>query len=469
VETRITLPNEKHLIITGISENWTLRDLLEELLEYDEINEELFMEIERDFDLSITVSENVDFGLGKLENKAPGYNPDSKLVPQVAPGKSNRLGLKRVSHDNNDPKRGLSKLTKSNPVKVPERTINPVKVPERTKSVEEEEGPGEKHVTTQKYGCSKTKKSWIAHLLSDSPPRTLDDSISSNKGSTYGKIHLVLDDSVSMDSGGKDQQQKAGARSFLAEREVQDEIMLHTVNTRNITCGDPISVSRFLEGISPDYGTPMGKCFEDLNSHVVGDDIVIFFSDGGTTDYSPLAAGNVLKKKGTRIITIGCGSADEGTLRGLASGDTDYHHAANPGNILEVFQKVSHSLMQLSDSASVDDKNSISAKQIHSTVFLEQRGNTTQNSTEKMLSAEQGYDRIEEFSCHHCNNTQRIMCPACDEQSCGGGNFTAKIAYAGHLETTFTCPYCQNSGPIRIVETLQSGVSKLGSKGKKVR
>ena len=91
----------------------------------------------------------------------------------------------------------------------------------------------------------------------------------------------------------------------------------------------------------------MVECLTRISKQMKKSDVLIFFTDGGSTDGNPNGIANQIKGSGTRIITIGCGgSVNEKTLRSMASSQSDYHSAKNAKMIIDAFQAVAKSLKQ---------------------------------------------------------------------------------------------------------------------------
>ena len=211
----------------------------------------------------------------------------------------------------------------------------------------------------------------------------------------------------------------------------------------------------------------MCACLRSVSHSVSSDDVIIFFTDGGSTDGNPTSIATSIKNAGVRFISIGCGSqADSGLLMSMASSKTDYHHARSASGIIKAFQAVAKSLGQqhiaLSTVGKKSDSNII-ARQVQA------RGNATPSSLTGTTSGpteladNEGFEFIEGFKCHHCSSIERIACANCGKNTCSGG--------ASHSKTEnskINCPFCNEYSEIEITKKGVLGrIGRNGGKGKK--
>ena len=143
-------------------------------------------------------------------------------------------------------------------------------------------------------------------------------------------------------------------------------------------------------------------------------------------------------------------------MKQMASSKKDYHHAKNPGKLLDVFSKVSKSLMQ--DRPKIvskgDKKGKNHAEQVSSSRQSTDASDQGVSSSTK-LAANQGFSFIENFLCHCCGDKQRLVCGECNQNLCGGGLTNNQV----------TCPTCNNVSEVELSDQAIGGVGK-SSKGK---
>jgi hypothetical protein len=215
----------------------------------------------------------------------------------------------------------------------------------------------------------------------------------------------------------------------------------------------------------------MRESLERIARKVNKDEVVILFSDGQPTSGSPVSAGDSIKSKGARIITIGCGSrVDNNLMQSLASSAADYHHASHSGQLVSTFRTVAKALAQSNTSLPTaggsgtgkGGAGNISiCKQVNDragTTIASQTSSSTTGSQSGSLAADEGFEFVEDFDCHYCSSGLRVVCPHCQGMFCGG----AADASTGRFE----CPSC--TGESIVEETSSLHVRSLGgSAGKK--
>lgn len=323
--------------------------------------------------------------------------------------------------------------------------------------------------------CSQNKAKWYATLLGETEPSQSKPSkpATAPTSSGYGTIHIVLDDSGSMD-GDANRQLKSATRAFLNDRPKSDSIHLTVLSQRWSEHGSPQGVLRSVDRVGADWNTPMKARFEALANEVRASkggegDVVVFFTDGGSTDGSPVAAANHLKQAlGARIICIGCGSGvKESVLQRMASSKSDYHHANNASGILQAFQAVAQSLAQQAPTLVADSKTSGGsvAKQVASDAGRAPSGGGSNYSSTSKLGDDYGFEVINDFSCHHCQNDTRTFCPTCQVAQCAGAarsipdpQGTGKQLLAMH------CGSCSTEFHITMVKKLHQSSTQTGKK-----
>ena len=304
--------------------------------------------------------------------------------------------------------------------------------------------------------CSKSGIKWISTITSSQKP--LKFARQKNSIKTQFVIHILLDDSSSMYKGGAHKHLTSAVFNFLDQRNSNEDFKIHSINNGlfNKVATNPAGAQKILAKYKPGGWTHMCSAFTDLR---VGEGaVLIFFSDGGSTDGNPSSIASKLKiKSNLRIISIGCGNhVDKVLMKGLASKSSDYHHASNPSNLLEIFSNVSKSLVQRQTVAEVSakSKNNVSiAKQISSSLF---DASEPESSSVQKLGSNQGFSVIENFECHCCSNMKRVVCGSCGENLCGGGIKNSELE----------CPTCKVSCQIEISDSAIGRVGGVAGKKK---
>ena len=382
-------------------------------------------------------------------------------------------GLKKKTGSRSPKKGGLKKKEPKNPVP-PTPVPNPYHHPKNVIIQPPKVVSGRKTYTIDML-CSQNKAEWHATLLGETEPSQSKPSkpATAPTSAGYGTIHIVLDDSGSM-SGNANRQLKAATRSFLNDRPKSDNIHLTVISQRWSDRGSPQGVLGSVDRVGTDYGTPMKARFEALANEVRASkggegDVVVFFTDGGSTDGSPVAAANHLKQAlGARIICIGCGSGvKESVLQRMASNKSDYHHANNASGILQAFQAVAQSLAQQAPTLVAGGKNTGGsvAKQVASDAGRAPSESGSNYTSTSKLGGNFGFEVIKNFSCHHCQNDIRTFCPTCQVAQCAGAarsipdpQGTGKQLLAMH------CGSCSTEFHITMVKKLHQSSSQTGGK-----
>ncbi len=476
MDCRIELNDGTVLNIPGVDESWTWFDLFDTLVGMGEISQNQFDELDEILDFDDPVQPTLSLKNNQLNTPSetssnavetvqrPLGNVTSDTAP-VAP----KTGLKRKSAVSaSTPKSGLKQ--KSTPVPSP---IPSPSVPSSGGLKRKIKSTQSSVVTNLTFSmplkCSKDGADWTATLVSQHKPikSQVNTSKTASKGKFGGSIHLVLDDSYSME-GDALRQLKSAGQSFLSDRPNKEHIVLHTLNRSLSDSGSPSKISSTLSRLDVVGDTPMRECLKRVKNSVSNSDVIIFFTDGGSTDGDPSSVVNSIKTKGARFISIGCGAgADENLLRKLASTKGDYHHAKSASGILQAFQAVAKSLGQQQIARSTSGSKSgstVVARQVQSqgSVSGSSSGGGTMSGP-SLMAADEGFEYIEEFKCHHCAATERIACGHCGKNMCSGGAKQPKSGAA-----MIRCPYCSEDSEIEITQKgVHAGVGRLGGKGKK--
>jgi hypothetical protein len=296
--------------------------------------------------------------------------------------------------------------------------------------------------------CSKSGIKWISTITSSQKPLNFvrqNDAVKSQF-----VIHLLLDDSSSMYKKNAHTHLISAVSNFLEQRTSNEEFKIHSINNGlfNKVATNPVGAKKILAKYKPGGWTHMCNAFSNLK--VGKGDILIFFSDGGSTDGDPSSIASKLKiKSNLRIISIV-------QMEGLASKSSDYHHASKPSNLLEIFSNVSKSLVQRQTVAEVSTKSKkdISiAKQISSSLF---DASEPESTSVQKLGSNQGFSVIENFECHSCSTMKRVVCGSCGDNLCGGGIKNSELE----------CPTCKVSCQIEISDSAIGRVGGVAGKKK---
>ena len=492
LDCRIELRDGSILNIASVDDSWYWIDLFEILFDRGDINESEFDYIEAEIAMDLTVQPMISFlektnsGLRNLDatDKVPletkpllrkeknatsdGLKRRTSTESQPPGPKPNSGGLKRRTSTEPQPlssKPESGGLKRSKKIQQPAPLIPEPKIPQSSnlgiKRSSTQSSVVSSYSNSMPVKCSKNGSDWTAVLVSEHKPNTIKLKPVTSTSKFTSTIHLVLDDSGSMD-GEPNRQLIAAAQSFLSERPLKENIVLHTFNNSLNGAGNPSSIASLVARLSCPGHTPMCSCLSRVAKHTSSGDIIIFFSDGGSTDGDPSGEASMIKKSGVRFITIGCGSGvNVSLMKKLASSKSDFHMAKNASGILQAFQAVAKSLQQQNLARSPTNKNSnsgISALQINSYGSLPHSQSAGTVSSSNILGDNEGYDFIEQFSCHHCSSTDRIACIFCGKNTCGGGTVSGILK----------CPFCHEESEVEITKKgVRAGTQGLGGKGKK--
>jgi len=485
MDVSIKFSDGRVMKLNGVDDDWSWEDLFDLLYDSGKISDEEYSEIEEHVNIGSRIQESLDVSqtggpskshtlrkasgesVGNLEDGDTSSNLQSEEALSRADmygSKSNRrrLGASKPT-EKSKPKSGLSRR-KSTPKEIQNPKAEPIL--KRTKS--KKKRPNQlikgKHYIMQ-VQCSHSKKSWSAVLFSLTEPETFKISKSKAKKKKSEVIHLVLDDSGSMEWGDAIKHLKTATVDFLENRNSSDRIFLHTLNDSSrgpASGGAPQDIIPIVRDLKTPGSTPMKECFSRIKGKIGSGHIVIFFTDGGPTTGDPTPEVGKIKSKGARMITIGCGDgADAVLLKKLASdspsGVPEYYHAKSSANILQVFKEVEKSLAQRTSNKIISNnklKNSGSAKQVKS---FTGKGKSNSDSQMGELSSNQGFGVIDDFECHHCKSDQRLVCGNCNSNVCGGGVSDSKL----------TCPSCKEISEVEETDKVMAKASgNLGAKGK---
>lgn len=458
MDCRIELQNGNILNVKAVDISWSWYDLFETLHEVGEISDSDFDIAESMYDLDEAVGASISLlnsndgrktptrklGGNKFENTDSNKTKLRKLGNKSKDEKDNKKRLKPIEPKiKNPPIRKQPSKPREIPI-VPSNTIQP-----RTSST---------FSSSLTLKCSENTKEWKAILISEFKPSKIRVVSSGKSGRETGSIHLVLDDSGSM-TGTPNEQLKIAADKFLRERLESETIYLHTICNSLTGSGSPNHVRSLVNQLgTPGWSTPMVECLTRVLLSLVQNDVVIFFTDGGSSDGDPVDISERIKQSGVRLITIGCGSGtNENLLRTMASSNSDFHNAKYANMIVSAFQAVAKSLQQSSNHSSKKKLRASpekTAKQIRSEPVSGgvQLGGY---SNPGLIGKDEGYEFIEEFNCHFCSSTDRIQCGFCGENTCAGGT----------KNNLLTCPHCFKSSEVELTTSgIGAGASRLGGK-----
>ena len=470
MDCRIEFSDGSILNVPGVDNLFSWFDLFETLLDLGEISESQYEEAEVSLDFDDEVQPNISFRTGTSPQPIAGRKPKD---PRRRLGAKDRGPLfdgrqSRPERGAKKPSSGLKK--KSNPIPRPSPIPHTQHLPTGglKRKISRQKKP---MVSNRTYSmplkCSRDRSDWSAILISQHKPIKFDGNLlqTSSKGKFGASIHLVLDDSASMD-GAANQQLKYAAIAFLAERPRGENIVLHTFNQSLSGSGSPPQISSLVSKLACPGMTPMCACLNRVSSSVSKGDVIIFFSDGGSTDGDPTNIAKSIKSRDVRFISIGCGhGVEKSLLQNMASSRSDYHHANSASGILQAFQAVAKSLSQrqiVHSSSGAKSGSTIVARQVQSQGYSASSSSSGYGSGSSVLADNEGFEFIEEFKCHHCSSTQRIACGYCGKNMCSGG---AKGGASKGSESTITCPYCSEVSEVEVTQKgVHVGVDKRGGK-----
>jgi Mg-chelatase subunit ChlD len=281
--------------------------------------------------------------------------------------------------------------------------------------------------------CSKNQKGWKIFLKSNELPAKSTNTPSRSKGADGSRLHLVLDDSGSMNWAKAKENLILSMDDFLSARPPNDEVSITTLNgfsTKGML-SPKSALSEFHRKYKVNGGTPIGGALSRMGGFKNGD-VLILFSDGSPTDpedgSSARKRGNFaitqatsIKQQGVRFISVGCGSeVNSKFMEEMASTSHDYHHAKDSSAMLETFREVAKSLRQSSQVSTVVTKGKTTgpiARCVGGKVTVA----GSKGNTDGLLEEGFGFPRIEDFSCPGCSSNERLQCGHCNHETCGGG------------------------------------------------
>lgn len=178
------------------------------------------------------------------------------------------------------------------------------------------------------------------------------------------------------------------------------------------------------------------------------------------------AAGQ-LKRRGVKIITIGCGNSEPYFMQQVSSPE-DHYQVSDISNISSTFVEIGKTLAQSNFLMDVNDPDKIIkvATQYRSTTNLIE--NNSLNPTNQISSSGIGFDRIEKFSCFHCQNQTRIICGKCGTVQCGAATNPTKSKRLGSnsSNSSFKCLNCGRISEIELSDSVFSNAESGGFGGK---
>ena len=210
-------------------------------------------------------------------------------------------------------------------------------------------------------------------------------------------------------------------------------------------------------------------------------DIVIMFTDGKPNGkgLNVIKAAKLVKARGARIITIGCGDSEPEFMRKIATSHEDHHQVDDISQLTDIFANVGRSLAQRNvsktDMASSDAK--APARQIQTREHVANAA-TSSYAASTQLGTDEGFDYVEDFSCHYCKNDMRIICANCSTTHCGGGmkkigrqklgagQFIPLATSGGDNQQPqeIVCPKCNQQTMIEMVDSVLGSASAGGMK-----
>jgi len=455
IDVRINFTDEQSLVIENVGEELTWENLFDVLYDAEKINEEQYILAMNHSSFTERVGPLFSMESNQSDSQHPHADskPSFQIGSQVKQTTSMTIGkvtMRKPEIQTNE--RNKSKSSK-----------NPINF--ETKQTKKQQGkslppmPVAKKETLYSLTgtCSKTRREWVIFLESKTKP--IKSKQTKSKHAAL-RMHLVLDDSSSMNWYNSRQNLSKALNDFLVGRPTSDKISIHTLNgsvqTPMVSAID--ALYEFNEKYKADGATPIGRALSNLRNTQSGD-IIILFSDGGPTDNDKprgslsIAEASKLREKGLRFITIGCGKqAKKDYMSQLASSPSDYYHAQDSTQIMDTFQAVSTSLRQ-TPRISLESNNKISGTpaycvdgKVISTAYV--------NQSNSEVPVGFGFPRIEDFVCPSCESKDRILCTECNLTSCGGGITNNQL----------TCPGCHTVSEIQDAQNIHSTVGAGGKK-----
>jgi len=483
MDCKLQFPNGQVSIMRNLDSSWSIADLLHQLQQRNILSSEEINALQSlGIDLQQSIPSELDLSLKSAPRTTPLAKPGLSLSnetdrdhsqQQSNTKKSSSGGLKKKSPISSS-KGGLKKKKNVSPPP-PKPKPQPIPAPKKPILIKPPKNVAGRKTYTIDMLCSKTKSQWHATLLGETEPSKSKPPASGKKPQSlgYNTIHIVLDDSGSM-RGAANTQLKSATREFLNDRPKSDTIHLTVISRSWSHHGSPEKVMRYVNHVTTDFGTPMKARFEAL-AHEVGaskrgvGDVVVLFTDGGSTDGSPVAAANHLKRSlGARIICIGCGSGvNKSVMQKMASNKSDYHHANNASGILQAFQAVAQSLGQQTLTVTSGGKGlkASIAKQISSGNGSAPTSSSSTYTPTSKLDADLGFEIIRDFQCHQCQSDIRTFCPSCNAPQCAGASKSIQNPNDPSKNTlALQCGSCKTEFHIKMVDKLHQQSTTLGGK-----
>jgi uncharacterized protein YegL len=483
----VRFPNGQTSTLKHLDSSWSIADLVHQLrqrniLSSEEVNALQSLEI----DLQQPIPSELDFSPQSAPKSTPHVKPRMSISDETNNGFSPQQSNSNISSSGGLKKKSPSPsskggLKKKNPV-APERPpIPPIHKPDPVSSPKKPiliKPPisvlGRKTYTIDQL-CSKNKSQWHATLLGETEPSKSKPPATGKASQSigYNTIHIILDDSSSM-QGTATSQLKSATRSFLNDRPKSDSIHLTVISKSWSHYGSPNEVVGYVNHVTTDFWTPMKARFEALAHEInaskggVGD-VVLLFTDGDSTDGSPISAAKRLKESlGARIICIGCGpDVDKSVMQKMASSKSDYHHAKSAAGILQAFQAVAQSLGQqtLTVTSSGKGLNGSIAKQISSANGSAPSSSSSNYTSTSKLDTDLGFEIIRDYSCFHCQSDIRTFCPSCNSPQCAGASKSIRDPHDSSKNIlSLECGSCNTEFHIKMVDKLHQQSTTLGGK-----
>jgi uncharacterized protein YegL len=455
MDVRIYFTEEQSLVIENVGEELTWENLFDMLYDAEKINQEQYRDamnhssfterVGPRFPLEANLSNSPDSTGNTKPSFQIGGDPKQRTPMTIGEVTRKKPELHAKEKDKLIPSKKAINFDTTQNKKQPENSLPPMPVTKNQK------------LYSLNGTCSKTRHQWVIFLSSKTKPTK---SKQTKSKPVALRIHLVLDDSTSMNWYNSRQNLAKALNDFLVGRPNSDKVSIHTLNgsvqTPMVSATD--ALYEFNEKYKAEGNTPIGRTLSNLRNTHSGD-VIILFSDGGPTDGDKpkgslsIAEAAKLKGKGLRFITIGCGKqAKSDYMSQLASSSSDYYHAQDSTKIMNTFQAVSTSLRQTPRvSLESDDKLSGTAAYCVDGKVVSSE-HVTQSSSEVPVGF--GFPRIEDFVCPSCKSKDRIRCFECSLTSCGGGIKNNQL----------TCPGCHTVSEIQDAQNIHSTVDAGGKK-----
>ena len=459
MSAKIIFDSGNILNISSVPLDWEWFDLADELRDKGHISESEYNEILESEKINEVADGTLDLGSNKHAGKVSSgvdeiqQNKDTiePLIPpnsEVMPAEPRRLGRNAIEQD-----------TESN--------AQPLQTPPVSPKV------SNLHSYQMEILCSDSNLTWISHLRSKLSPEDLKNSKTQSNVSENLRIHLILDDSGSMRKHNAINQLKQGVKKFLDIFDEDVSIGIRWFNSPGLKIS-PLSNKHYTivsNGVAK-HGNDHAKSLLDLTSKpaAIDGDVVVMFTDGKPNGkgINVIEAAMELKRRGVQIITIGCGDSEPDFMQQVSSPD-DHYQVSDISNIASTFVEIGKTLAQTSFSTDVNDPNQVIkvATQFRAS-DTNQVTNNSLNPINHISSSGIGFDRIEEFSCFHCQNQTRIMCGKCGIVQCGAAIYPNKSKRLGSksVNSSFNCANCSHISVIELSDSIFSDAASSGFNGK---